>query len=255
MKRSLAEVNYRRNHILEYLEQQKISDIKQIATTFDISEMTARRDCDALKKMGRIKKHFGKIEFIYDIDSMTKDIDALEEIKETLAMKAATFVKKEDTIFINSSSTALMVLNYLKDKPINLLTNNTKIVQIEYHPHSTIFLSGGEVRSQKEALTGSTAVQSFHDVRSDVTIISCSGISLENGITTSVMNEAKVNEQIITNSGRLIVVADYRKIGYTSNFTIGNIADIDILITDQYAEKKVLDDIEAIGTQVIQVFI
>ena len=45
----------------------------------------------------------------------------------------------------------------------------------------------------------------------------------------------------------------YRKIGYQANFTIGKIEDIDILITDSYADERILTALEKSGVQVIQV--
>lgn len=255
MKKSLAEVNERRDELLERLTELEISDIKTLAEQLAVSEMTVRRDCNALAKMGLIKQTFGKIEIIKDIDPLTQNIDALEKIKTAIAYEAANFVQANDTVFINTSSTALMSLNHLQDKPISLLTNNIKVVHLTHNPQSTIFLTGGEVRFQKEGLSGDRAVAAFAEARSDVTIIGVSGLNIENGISTSVMHEAKVNSQIVENSGQLIVVADYRKIGNTSNFKIGELKDIDVLITDQYADKGTLDAIESMGGQVIQVYI
>ena len=76
---------------------------------------------------------------------------------------------------------------------------------------------------------------------------------LTTGITTSVFHESKINQKIIENSSTLIVVCDYRKIGHQANFTIGKIEDIDILITDSYADERILTALEKSGVQVIQV--
>lgn len=254
MKKSIAEVNERREYLVEFLAETTASDIKTLAKHLDVSEMTVRRDCNVLAKMGRIKQTFGKIELIGNLD-VTQNIEAIEKIKSAIAYEAASYVESGDTVFINTSSTALMSLTYLQDKAISLLTNNIKVVHLNHNPQSTIFLTGGEVRFQKEGLSGDRAVTAFSEARSDITIIGVSGVSLENGISTSVMHEATVNSQIVDNSGQLIVVADYRKVGTTSNFKIGELKDISILITDQYADKKTLDAIESLGGQVIQVFV
>ena len=89
---------------------------------------------------------------------------------------------------------------------------------------------------------------------SDISIIGCSGLSIENGITTPVLHESKINSLIIERTnGLVIVVADYRKIGFSSNFTSGNIKDINYLITDTFASPEVIREIEKQGVQVIQV--
>ncbi|WP_207940416.1 hypothetical protein DOK78_002096 [Enterococcus sp. DIV2402] len=252
MKRSNEEVQARRNQLLERIKELKITDAKTLSQEFAVSEMTIRRDCTVLSEMNQIKISFGKIEIqnaeMYDQDNA----DSMAHIKARLAKEAATFISDHDTVFINTSSTAIQSLSYTTDKTINVLTNNTKIIHMNHHPQSTIILSGGEIRYPKEALFGDIAMESFSNARSDVTIIGCSGLDLKTGISTSVIHEARINTKMIENSGKLILVADYRKIGKSSNFTIGNITDIDVLITDIYSDKKVLDEIEKLGVQIIQ---
>ena len=60
--------------------------------------------------------------------------------------------------------------------------------------------------TQKKALTGDIAVDSFAHAIYDVSIIGCDGVDLTTGITTSVFHESKINQKIIENSSTLIVV-------------------------------------------------
>ncbi|WP_440896523.1 DeoR/GlpR family DNA-binding transcription regulator [Amphibacillus sp. Q70] len=253
MKRSYEEVQARRNQLVNRMRELKVADVKTLSQEFGVSEMTIRRDCAILNEMGQIKQSFGKIEIQNTDINNTKTSDSITHIKDCLAKEAGRFVSDRDTVFINTSSTAIQALAYLTDKAINVLTNNTKIIHMNHHPKSTIVLSGGELRYPKEALSGDIAMESFSNARSDVTIIGCSGLNVEMGISTSVIHEARINTKIIENSGKVIVVADYRKIGKYSNFTIGQISVIDVLITDTYADQTVLDAIEKHGVQIIQV--
>jgi len=72
--------------------------------------------------------------------------------------------------------------------------------------------------------------------------------------TTGDFRESKVNQLMVQNShGLVIVVADYRKIGVTSNFQVAGIQKIDILITDTYGDPARLKEIEEAGVTVIQI--
>jgi DeoR/GlpR family transcriptional regulator of sugar metabolism len=253
VKRSNEEVRKRRNELIALLKKDGPLTIQALSQVLSVSEMTIRRDCALLSEMGQIKQTHGKVEFDGDYENELQPTDPVEHIKHCLAKEAANHVKEGNTLFINTSTSAAQTLNYLTNKRISLLTNNTSVINMDHHPNSTIVLSGGEIRYPKAALSGDIAVESFSHVRSDVTIIGCSGLDLTTGISTSVIHEAKVNAKIIENSGKLIVVADYRKIGKSSNFTIGQISDIDVLITDFYSEPKLIESIEKQGVQVIQV--
>lgn len=252
MKKSNAEIKKRRNKLIDLLKKNKEMDVHSLSTLLHVSEVTIRRDCSVLEKMGKVNKEYGKV--LYVDTHSTETGDQLDYIKNEIAKKASTFVEEGDTLFINTSSTAVCVLNYLKEKSINLLTNNINAVSVEHNPKSTIILSGGEIRYPKKALSGDIAIDSFSSVRSDISIIGCSGLNIETGISTSVIHEAKINKKIVENSAKLlIVVADYRKIGISSNFTIGDILDIGLLITDSYADPNYIDKLERLGVQVIQV--
>lgn len=253
VKRSNEEVQSRRKQLIDLMKVLKKSDVKELSQKLAVSEMTVRRDCSVLSEMGQLKLSFGKVEIVDGADDFEEPIDPIEHIKDALAMEAARYVASGDTLFINTSSTAARALFYLRDQVISLMTNNTNVISMEHNPSSTIVLSGGEIRFPKKALSGDIAIESFAHVRSDVTIIGCSGLDLETGISTSVIHEAKINQKIIENSGKLVVVADYRKIGKSSNFTIGSVQDIDILITDTFADEKTIAAIEKQGVQVIQV--
>lgn len=251
MKRSNEEIRQRREEILHYLKENGRTEINDLSKYFNVSEMTIRRDCAKLSEMGQIIQPFGYVEIFQEVEGQIND--SLEQIKLSIAKEAARHVEDGDTLFINTSSTDTASLQFLQDTSIILMTNNLAVADIQHHPDSSIILSGGEIRYSKKALTGDIAVDSFAHARSDVSIIGCDGVDLTTGITTSVFHESKINQKIIENSSTLIVVCDYRKIGHQANFTIGKIEDIDILITDSYADERILTALEKSGVQVIQV--
>ena len=52
---------------------------------------------------------------------------------------------------------------------------------------------------------------------------------------------------------KVICVADYRKVGVTSNYHVADLTGVDILITDNFANEKVVRDLRRQGIDVIQV--
>lgn len=253
MKSSHKTIRVRRDKILDLLNTKNSLLVKEISNELDVSEITIRRDLTALEKMGLVRREHGKAMIIQKTG--TEDYnEEIESLKNAIAKKAAEFVKDGDTLFINTGSTALSSLKHLENKRVTIVTNNVKVASLDHNPNSTVILSGGEIRFPKEALVGDIAIESFSKMSSDITVIGCSGFSIENGITTPVLHEAKINSLIIERTnGLVIVVADYRKIGFSSNFTSANIKDINYLITDTFAPPEVIRKIEEQGVQVIQV--
>ena len=52
---------------------------------------------------------------------------------------------------------------------------------------------------------------------------------------------------------KVICVADYRKVGVTSNYHVADLAAVDVLITDNFATEKAVRDLRRQGIDVVQV--
>ncbi|MGO3602240.1 MAG: DeoR/GlpR family DNA-binding transcription regulator, partial [Enterococcus malodoratus] len=177
-----------------------------------------------------------------------------ERIKQAIAREASKYVSDYDTVFINSSSTALKTLDFINSNHLTIVTNNVKV---NYSPHKdncNYILTGGEMRFPKEALVGDIALNTISSMNADVCVIGCSGVSVENGVTTKILNESTINEMMFNKTLKCkILVADHRKIGLTSKFKIADISVFDYLITDQFCSDKVLNEIKNAGVKVIQI--
>lgn len=226
--------------------------ISELSQALNVSEMTIRRDCSTLSLRGQINQKKGIITYI---EPKSKDNQSsLERINASLGSEAAKFVKDGEIVFMNSSLTALKSLPKLLQKKIYIMTNNLHAADyISENDKATLLMSGGDIVNDHLIMSGDIAKQSFSSMRSDWGIIGCAGLSLEHGISTPYLREAAINKTIIKNSRRLILVANYSKFNSFSNFTIGNIKDIDVLITDTFASGELIAAIRQEGIQVIQV--
>lgn len=252
MKNSTKNIQERQEKILSFLCEKKEMSINELSQALNVSEMTIRRDCSTLSLRGQINQNKGIITYI---EPKSKDNQSsLERINASLGSEAAKFVKDGEIVFMNSSSTALKSLPKLLQKKIYIMTNNLHAADyISENDKATLLMSGGDIVNDHLIMSGDIAKQSFSSMRSDWGIIGCAGLSLEHGISTPYLREAAINKTIIKNSRRLILVANYSKFNSFSNFTIGNIKDIDVLITDTFASGELIAAIRQEGIQVIQV--
>lgn len=252
MKNSTKNIQERQEKILSFLCEKKEMSISELSQALNVSEMTIRRDCSTLSLRGQINQKKGIITYI---EPKSKDNQSsLERINASLGSEAAKFVKDGEIVFMNSSSTALESLPKLLQKKIYIMTNNLHAADyISENDKATLLMSGGDIVNDHLIMSGDIAKQSFSSMRSDWGIIGCAGLSLEHGISTPCLREAAINKTIIKNSRRLILVANYSKFNSFSNFTIGNIKDIDVLITDTFASGELIAAIRQEGIQVIQV--
>lgn len=251
MKRSMKDIKERRKKIIDILNHQKEISISELSKLTKFSEMTIRRDCTILANMGKITQTRGIISLVAPEEVPMSD--SVSYIKHSLGKEAAKYVNDNDIVFINSSSTAFDSIPYLLNKNVRIFTNNGYAGELDTsEKRGKIILTGGNI-VRKLIMSGELATDVFNSLRANIAIIGCTGISIEQGISTLFMEEAQVNSTIIKQAQKLIVVADYSKFNKFSNFTVGNISDIDVLITDTFVSDNVINKFIKEGVNVIQV--
>ncbi|MEQ0489210.1 DeoR/GlpR family DNA-binding transcription regulator [Anaerococcus murdochii] len=251
MKIKKSIVDNRRESILKYIDDKEETSTQELVDTFKVSEITIRRDLSFLESIGKIFRFYGGAKINKNND--TKNF-VLENKKDRIAQKCAEFINEYDDIFINSSSTALLVLKYLKNKRINVITNNARALFLDIDPHVNVTLTGGKISYPKNALTGIFAINNLKILASDITIIGISGISKEGELTTSLMDEVEINQYMINEStSKNILVCDSSKFSKTANFRTGTLSSIDIVITDDDLDRESIEMLEKNKVQLILV--
>ncbi|MDD7305542.1 MAG: DeoR/GlpR family DNA-binding transcription regulator [Peptoniphilaceae bacterium] len=252
MKTKKSIVSKRREDILAYIKTKDSVTTGELIENFNMSEITIRRDLNYLQAEGRIERFYGGAKFV-NPESIGKN-EFLENKKIAIAKKCAEYIKDNDDIFINSSSTALLVLKYLKDKRVNVITNNAKALFMDIDHMVNIILTGGRISYPKNALTGTFALNNLKTVASDISIIGISGISKDGDLTTSVLDEVEINQYMLNESTcKNILVCDSSKFSKSANFKIGSIANIDLIITDRDLARETLEYIEKYKVKVVLV--
>ncbi|MDM0614976.1 DeoR/GlpR family DNA-binding transcription regulator [Clostridium perfringens] len=257
MKNAKGFVFKRQQAILKYLKENKFAKTEELATLLKTSNITIRRDFQNLEKEGVIRRKYGGAELIEG--SLSEDpyfnhtnIER-EKIKDSIAKKAAEFIEDGDSIFINSSSTAIKLLEYIEDKRVMVITNNGKILGMNLSPNVEIILTGGEVYGRKQSMVGDIATQIISKITATKCFIGVSGINANTGISTSVLQETTVNMKMLENcNGPTFVLADNSKIGIHHNFSSGDISKVNYVITNEIEDdKSELEKLKEKGVKII----
>lgn len=236
MKNNQSMVSKRRNEILQILKRDKTVKNEALAELLHTSPLTIRRDLQALEDDGLVKRYYGGATLLDEPSILESSLDIPKNNirqKHAIAKYAASIINDGDTIFINSSSTALLILEYLENKRVVVVTNNGKSLQLPLSPNIDLVLTGGQVYGRKQSMIGDFATFILSKISASKCFLGVSGIEAKCGITTSVLQETLVNKEMINHSiGPVYIVADSSKIEKHSNFSSGDIDKISHLITD-----------------------
>lgn len=242
MKKTQSIVSKRRSEILQLLKKNKNIKNDELAELLHTSPLTIRRDLQALEEDGLVKRFYGGAILLDEQSQIESNLDILNDSisrKHAIAKYAASIIEDGDTIFINSSSTALLILQYLENKRVVVVTNNGKALQMPLPVNIDLVLTGGQVYGRKQSMIGDFATFILSKISASKCFLGVSGIEANCGITTSVLQETLINKEMINHSiGPVYVVADSSKIGKHSNFSSGDIDKISHLITDSNVSSE-----------------
>lgn len=247
MKSKISEVNERRLGVFNLIQNEPNRSISELANYFNVAEITIRRDLKALEKKGLIECFFGGFKVLE-----SRTVDLKERSKKEIAKFAASLVKDNDVIFINTSSTALGLIPFITAKDVTVVTNNGNAINMDFPENVHVYLTGGEIRNPKGSLVGDFALRIVSETHVSKCFLGCSGLSPKTGMTTLSANEVSINIKMIENADfSTYIMADYSKLGMVSNFVSVPTDYIKNIITDTNASEAVVAEFRDKGINIL----
>lgn len=255
MRRSSADVNARRDAIIEILENKKTCYTEELAKMLGASDVTVRRDLDTLASEGKVARFNGGAalpEKASDVDSFEKKLQLNSEEKILIAKKAAEFIHENDMVFLNSGTTVLYIPEFIDCHNVTIITNNVRMPYSNRIQDIGVTFTGGALNAKTMSLGGRFALMTLKQVYGSICILGVNGIDAESGVTTSVYQETEINELMLERcKGKKIVVADSNKIGKARSYISSKLDSIDYLITTSKADSDQLSKISKKGVRII----
>ena len=181
--------------IMEQLDRKRTVTVQELCEALNTSESTIRRDLTELDRLGKLNKVHGGATLP---DSRFQAEEPTMQAKETLAVPqkraiaaaAAALIHAEDFVFIDAGSTTLELVRALEGEALqaNYVTNGVAHARTLAQKGCRVFLPGGLLRPQTEAIVGAAAVSSLQQYNFT---------KLEAGFTTPDPEEAAVKATVV----------------------------------------------------------
>ncbi len=228
--------------ILEMVNLKGSVKIGELCKKLNTSESTIRRDLNILSQWGKITKvHGGAIAIAESFTGyeheISKKINLYVEEKEAIAEYAASLIEDGDFVFIDAGTTTGKVIDYVRSKNVNFVTNAFMNAKRLAQRGFTVFIPGGEIKPTTEAIVGAQCVLSLEKYNFTKVFMGANGISLSGGISTPDKNEAMVKSTVIERSKDVYVLADNSKFDVITPVRFAELKNVKI-ITDRLNDKK-----------------
>ena len=219
-----------------YIEKQVTVTIKELQALFpEVSLMTIHRDLDTLVEEGVVVKfrggarsvvHHGDPEFNVRIGENNSG-------KFVIAQKAMEFLQPHSSVFLDASTTNLMLAKSIPDINLNIITTGPSIALELCRLHNPVVtLCCGTINRKNLALFGQNTLEMLDKINIDLAFIGVSGCSLDAGFTCGTEGDMLVKRLVIQKARTSVVMCTHDKLKCLMPYTFANFSDVDYLITD-----------------------
>lgn len=244
----------RLERIVEYINKHKRISVEDICSIYDVSRDTARRDLVKLEEQKRIiRTHGGALlsNIQKDIMNYRERLQYVMEEKKSIGKIAASLIENGDKIILDSSTTVQACAEFMDLEDCTVITNSINQAEILSAKRGIdIHLLGGDLNKEQLFLYGPQVIASLSQYIVDKAFIGVFGITPK-GITTSLEDDGHVVRKMIEQAEEVIVLADHTKFGRNGYFKYAELAEIDLIITDQLPTEDFMELFERHQIRVI----
>ena len=206
--------------IEEYVLEHKNASLDTLCEKFNVSKNTIRRDVDILLKRGSIMKVYGGVAALetpqtLPLLSYEERGGRFPDEKKEICRRAAELVAEDDTIYIDTGTTCLNLVDFIADKHCTILTNSLLIFnKAASYPNLDI----------------NDYLQTYNI---SMAFMACTGVTMKSGLTNASAEEYITKKAIAENANSMILLADHSKFGRISLMTYSSMEKLDAIVTDQ----------------------
>lgn len=225
----------RLEEILRILEKRHSASVHYLASQLYVSEPTVRRDLAELEKEGKIKRTYGGAVLSslinQEIPLVLREQENVEE-KKRLAEQALQYIRNDQTLFLDASSTVYHIVEHLSTfSDLTVITNSPKVSLKLAEMKIRCFCTGGLLLENSIAYVGTLAENFIRNFNADLVLFSCRGISETGELTDSSPEESVLRQAMLARAKQKICLSTADKLGNKYLYNLCHARDIDAILT------------------------
>ncbi len=229
----------RHRELVDLIRARGQMTVNELASQFAVSGDTVRRDLDLLAAQGLLQRtHGGAVamdNLVHQDSTFTQRMATRVSAKRRIARAASHLIGDGETLLINGGSTTkLFAAELAERRNLTVVTNNLGIpATLPPDCFSNVYILGGEYNGDAQVTVGPVGFVSAASISVDTALIGVGGITVKEGLTTTVLEECSMILAMIDAARRTIVLADASKFGHSSFAHIAPLGRIQVLVTDE----------------------
>ena len=134
--------------------------------------------------------------------------------------------------------------------PLHITTSSLNVaLELSKSEQFKILQLGGMLRHSSSSVTGHFSHQILENISCNLLFLGVDGIDLDYGLTTTSLEEAMLNKQMIASAQKVIVLTDSSKFNRRGFGKICEFNEVNHIITDKDLSSKIAKDIKSQGIE------
>lgn len=235
-------LNHRQQDILHWVQREGYVTVEKMASHFDVTPQTIRRDITLLSDHGKLQRMHGGASLGSSVENVaySERQVMLHMEKKRIAEQVAAHIPNHASLFINLGTTTEEVARALhRHRGLRVITNNLNVASIMRNDSDCeVIVAGGVLRARDMGVTGESTIAFIRQFKVDFGIIGISSIEEDGTLRDFDMAEVRTSDAIIQQSRQVFLAADHSKFGRPALVELGPISRIHTLFTDQPPPAK-----------------
>ncbi|WP_050801402.1 DeoR/GlpR family DNA-binding transcription regulator [Gluconobacter morbifer] len=246
-----VQITPRQEQIVRLVRRQGYISNEELAQHFGVVVQTIRRDVGYLSDNTLLCRCHGGAMPISTVENIAyHDRQVLNPgSKDAIGRYGARLIPDRSSLFINiGTTTEAFARNLTGHRDLRIVTNNLQVASLVARrlDFRTVIV-GGELRPQDGGILGASATEALAGFRMEYGVIGISGIDEDGTLLDFDLAEIQCARTIIRNSRRVLLLADHTKFARRPTGKVGDLSEIDDLITDRPLPEAFQERLEIAG--------
>ena len=153
--------------------------------------------------------------------------------KRKLCAAAAKLCRDKDVIFVDASTSAQQISEFLESKrDVTVVTNSIPLAIRLKEKGICSYTTGGEIKEDAMCFIGSFAEEFIRKFNFDIMFFSCKGVSEKGDIVDVSLPENNLRRCAMQRAEKSVFICDSSKLFQSAPFCLSPLSEIDYIITD-----------------------
>jgi ribose transport system substrate-binding protein len=239
----------RQQRIATLLRENPGIKVAELAAALSVSQGTIRNDLESMEEAGIIARVRGGAVLLDQGEilnpSFSARINVNASAKKRIARLASEMVEDGDSVLLDASTTVFAMVPHLKKlRDLTVITNGIPTgMALSQNPNHTIILIGGKIGPAGTSVVGSLGEKLLEDIHVKTAFVSCSGFSIEAGLTEIDINEVEIKRKMIRCAEKVVTLVDSSKFGKIDLIPFASINQLSHLFTDNRVSSEFINQL------------